>query len=314
MDHLKRIAVMQIVLLIVLSIPIFMVSADHSPTHSRWSVEIGEDGDAIESMMLTEQGTALIPVHIVNENLVSITISLNYTSPFDATVSGPESVTVEGSTNMKLEVIMRGVDIMDFEGGSEEPFEVTGTVTSRQGLPISVPGDSDSAEVEMIIPTIKRMALEVGGPAGQTDAGSEISLSVALTNEGNTQEVPYNVQLTSSCAMMRLDLYLEGLDSRYEPKETKSRVVPIEIPQDNPTETCAISVEAIIYPEGDLSVKVTLNESVDVRIKQVASGQHEDTASEITDTLSAPSLLVGIIALFASAYYRGSYAGNSLKP
>jgi hypothetical protein len=95
MDHLKRIAVMQIVLLIVLSIPIFMVSADHSPTHSRWSVEIGEDGDAIESMMLTEQGTALIPVHIVNENLVSITISLNYTSPFDATVSGPESVTVD---------------------------------------------------------------------------------------------------------------------------------------------------------------------------------------------------------------------------
>ena len=291
-----------------------MVSADHSPTHSRWSVEIGEDGDVIESMMLSEQGTALIPVHIVNENLVSITISLNYSSPFDATVSGPESVSVEGSTDMKFEVIVRGVDIMDFEGGSEEPFEVTGTVTSRQGLPISVPGDSDSAEARMIIPTIKRMSLDVQGPTGHTDAGSETSLSVALTNEGNTREDPFNVQLTSSCAMMRLDLYLEGLDSRYEPKETKSRVVPIEIPQDNPTETCTISVEAIIYPEGDLSVKVTLNESVDVKIKQVASGQQEEAVSEITDTLSAPSLLAGIIALFASAYQRGPYAGNRLKP
>lgn len=305
---------MQIILLTVLSSTISMVTADHSPTHSRWSVEIGQDGDAIESMMLTEQGTALIPVHIVNENLVSITISLNYTSPFDATVSGPESVTVEGSTDMKLELIMRGVDIMDFGGGSEGLFEVTGTVTSRQGLPISVPGDSDSADAEMIIPTVKRMDLEVEGPTGQTDAGSEISLSVSLTNEGNTQEVPFNVQLTSSCAMIILDLNLGGLDSRYEPKETKSRVVPIEIPQDNPTETCTISVEAIIYPEGDPSVKVTLSESVDVEIKQVAQGQQEDDVSEITNALSAPSLLIGIIGLFASAYYRGPHAGNSLKP
>ncbi len=311
---LSRKMVYALALILLLSNPISMVSADHSPTHSRWSVEIGEDGDVIESMMLSEQGTALIPVHIVNENLVSITISLNYSSPFDATVSGPESVSVEGSTDMKFEVIVRGVDIMDFEGGSEEPFEVTGTVTSRQGLPISVPGDSDSAEARMIIPTIKRMSLDVQGPTGHTDAGSETSLSVALTNEGNTREAPFNVQLTSSCAMMRLDLYLEGLDSRYEPKETKSRVVPIEIPQDNPTETCTISVEAIIYPEGDLSVKVTLNESVDVKIKQVASGQQEEAVSEITDTLSAPSLLAGIIALFASAYQRGPYAGNRLKP
>ena len=313
MGHLKRIGVMKITLLVFLSGSISSVVADHSPTHSRWSVEIGEDGETIESMMLTEQGTALIPVHIVNENLVSITISLNYTSPFDATVSGPESVTVEGSTDMKFEVIMRGVDIMHFEGGSEEPFEVTGTVTSRQGLPISVPGDSDSAEVEMIIPIIKRMALNLQGPTGQTDAGSEIILSTSLTNEGNTQEAPFNVQLTSSCAMMRLDIYLEGLDSRYEPQETKSRVVPIQIPQDNPTETCAISVEAIIYPEGDLSVKVVLNESVDVKIKQGVSGQQEDAVSEITDTLSAPSLVVGVIAFFASAYLRRPCIGSSRR-
>ena len=47
--------------------------ADHSPTHSRWSIEIGEDGSDIESVFLTRQGSALFPILIVNENLVSIT-------------------------------------------------------------------------------------------------------------------------------------------------------------------------------------------------------------------------------------------------
>ena len=301
MGRTKRNAVRALSLLIILSSTMSLVNGDHSPTHSRWSVEIGEDGSPIESMTLTEQGTALIPVHIVNENLVSITIELNYSAPFDATTSGPESITVDGSSDVKFDVIIRGVDILEFEGGSEEDFEVTGTVTSRQGLPVSVPGDSDSAQVEIAIPSIKKMTLETEGPGGQIDAGERISILVTLTNEGNVQQVPFNVQLTSNCELMKLDIYLDDLDSRYEPKEAKSQEVPIVIPEENPSETCTLSVEAIIYPNGDLSVKVTLNESTVVKVNGPVESELDIDVSGITDSLPAPSPLIAALALMSAA-------------
>ncbi|MBP12764.1 MAG: hypothetical protein CMA71_04425 [Euryarchaeota archaeon] len=281
-----------------------LVDGDHSPTHSRWSVEIGEDGSAIESMMLTEQGTALIPVHIVNENLVSITIELNYSAPFDATISGPESITVDGSSDVRLDVIIRGVDILEFEGGSEEDFEVTGTVTSRQGLPVSVPGDTDSAQVVISMPSIKKMTLETEGPGGQIDAGEAISILVTLTNEGNVQQVPFNVQLTSNCVLMKLDIYLDGLDSRYDPKEVKSSQVSIDVPEENPTETCTLSVEAVIYPNDDLSVKITLNESTDVMVNGPTESELDIDVSGITDSLPSPSPLFVALALLSTARLR----------
>ena len=304
MGRTKRNAVRALTLLIVLSSTMGLVDGDHSPTHSRWSVEIGEDGSAIESMMLTEQGTALIPVHIMNENLVSITIELNYSAPFDATISGPESITVDGSSDVRLDVIIRGVDILEFEGGSEEDFEVTGTVTSRQGLPVSVPGDTDSAQVVISMPSIKKMTLETEGPRGQIDAGEAISILVTLTNEGNVQQVPFNVQLTSNCVLMRLDIYLDGLDSRYDPKEVKSSQVSIDVPEENPTETCTLSVEAVIYPNDDLSVKITLNESTDVMVNGPTESELDIDVSGITDSLPSPSPLFVALALLSTARLR----------
>jgi hypothetical protein len=301
MTPLKMSVVKGILLLIIFSIPVSMVSADHSPTHSRWSIEIGEDGDVIESMMLSEQGTALIPLHIVNENLVSITIAFNYTVPFDATISGPESITVEGNSEVKLQVSLRGVDILNFVGGSEEEFEVTGTVTSRQGLPISVPGDSDSAQVEIAIPTVKKMALGVEGPIESIDAGEEASVLVTITNEGNVRLTPFNVQLTSNCAIMTIDRNLGDLDRRYEPNEAKSQEALLEIPNDNPTEICRFNVEVILYPNDDLSYKVTINESVNVKINGLIVAEQEINVSEITESLPAQTAIMSVFALFSAA-------------
>lgn len=152
MDHLKRIAVMQIVLLIVLSIPISMVAADHSPTHSRWDILIVEEEIPIEELEVTEDGEVAILVMIDNTNMISITIRLDYTVPHNADITGPAEITVQGSSIDYFEVLLSGIKTENLSDESGEVFEVQGTVTSRQGLPISVPGDIDADDVLVTIP------------------------------------------------------------------------------------------------------------------------------------------------------------------
>ena len=152
MGHLKRIAVMQIILLIVILSPISMVVADHSPTHSRWDILIVEEQIPIEELEVTEDGEVAILVMIDNTNMISITVRLDYTVPHNADLTGPAEITVQGSSIDYFEVLLSGINIENSNGETEEVFEVQGTVTSRQGLPISVPGDIDADDVLVIIP------------------------------------------------------------------------------------------------------------------------------------------------------------------
>ena len=294
---LKRVVITYVLLLMLVPEAI----ADHTPTHSRWDILIVEGDIPIEELEVTEEGEVAILVMVDNSNTISITIRLDYIVPHNADFTGPAEVTVQGTSIDYFEVILSGIDIDNSTEGTGGIFEVEGTVTSRQGLPVSVPGDSDSAQVEIAIPSIKKMTLETEGPGGQIDAGERISILVTLTNQGNVQQVPFNVQLTSNCVLMKLDIHLEGLDSRYEPKEAKSREVPIVIPEENPSETCTLSVEAIIYPNDDISDKVTLNESTVVKVNGPVESELDIDVSGITDSLPAPSPLIAALALMSAA-------------
>ena len=152
MGHLKRIAVMQIILLIVILSPISMVVADHSPTHSRWDILIVEEQIPIEELEVTEDGEVAILVMIDNTNMISITVRLDYTVPHNADLTGPAEITVQGSSIDYFEVLLSGIKTENLSDESGEVFEVQGTVTSRQGLPISVPGDIDADDVLVTIP------------------------------------------------------------------------------------------------------------------------------------------------------------------
>ena len=292
------------ILLVLASVAI----ADHSPTHSRWSVEIGEDGSDIESVLLTRQGSALFPIHIVNENLVSITISLNYTIPFDATITAPDSVTVSGSSDIELEAILRGVDVMGYEGGDTDIFEVTGTVTSRQGLPISVPGDTDSASTDAIIPQVNKMEIVLEGPNGAVLGGDEASITAIVMNEGNVDDSVSEVEVTTSCSELTIGNQASQLGSRtLKPNGVTSVEIDVIAPIDHPTKNCDIAIEATYRGEEStqrIPVCTTL-------IVQMSPQVEESTETqELVESLPAPSVLFGITALFASAYYRDPNAVN----
>jgi hypothetical protein len=145
------------------------------------------------------------------------------------------------------------------------------------------------------------MALGVEGPIESIDAGEEASVLVTITNEGNVRLTPFNVQLTSNCAIMTIDRNLGDLDRRYEPNEAKSQEALLEIPNDNPTEICRFNVEVILYPNDDLSYKVTINESVNVKINGLIVAEQEINVSEITESLPAQTAIMSVFALFSAA-------------
>ena len=139
--------------LLVLTVSSFpSATSDHSPTHSRWSIDVGTSEAIIEQMEFSSEGNLEIPVWIDNRNQISITLTLEYTIPFNADFEGPATLTLDGSSDDSITILLRGVDVENLTAMDEEVFEIVGTVTSRQGLPISVPGDSDSSSIQTIIP------------------------------------------------------------------------------------------------------------------------------------------------------------------
>lgn len=143
------------------------VTADHSPTHSRWSIDVGDEEMVIEELNFSFEGELIIPIYIDNRNQISITIQLEYTLPFNADFEGPGSIDLDGSSDQSFTVMLSGVDVQNLTAQSQEEFEVVGTVTARQGLPISVPGDSDSSMTMTTIPTIAENETEFIEPVSK---------------------------------------------------------------------------------------------------------------------------------------------------
>jgi len=172
--YLKRVVVTYILLLVLVP----EVIADHSPTHSRWDILIVEGDIPIEELEVTEEGEVAILVMVDNSNTISITIRLDYIVPHNADFAGPAEVTVQGTSIDYFEVILSGIDMDNSTGGTEGIFEVEGTVTSRQGLPISVPGDIDADDVLVTIPVVElnETESEIIGPDSTPGPGFMISV------------------------------------------------------------------------------------------------------------------------------------------
>ena len=152
--------------------------ADHTPTHSRWDILIVEGDIPIEELEVTEEGEVAILVMVDNSNTISITIRLDYIVPHNADFTGPAEVTVQGTSIDYFEVILSGIDVDNSTGEMDGIFEVEGTVTSRQGLPISVPGDSDADDVLVTIPVVELNETESEIAGSDSTPGPGFMISV----------------------------------------------------------------------------------------------------------------------------------------
>tara|TARA_B100001093_G_scaffold12503_2_gene11605 strand:- start:20777 stop:21622 length:846 start_codon:yes stop_codon:yes gene_type:complete len=278
-----------------------MVQGDHSPTHSRWSVEAGDPDGETEVLVLRDSGRLTFPLFIVNENFISITIEFEYTVPFEATVSGPESLTIEGSSSEEFNVMLSGIDPFEHTAGTTGEFEVVGTVTSRQGLPVSVPGDSDSSTIDIEIPAIHSLSLELKGPLDPIVAGQSSQLEVTLTNSGNVAERASQVTVSGNCPFITYGENVEQLTGQtIASGASLSAEIPFEVPVDHSTKVCNFAVDSFfVWGDGSLS------SSDGIRVDIVAvEVDEESTGSTVSNTLPGPGILSGIFAILLAAVGR----------
>lgn len=297
-------AIARIVLLMFFMIHVPPIYADHSPTHSRWSIEIIEDDLVIENLYVSERGYVTIPILIVNENQISITVSLNYSSPFDSTISGPESVTIGGSSNFELEVVLSEIDILEYRGGENDDFEVTGTVTSRQGLPISVPGDSDSTNVKINIPEIQSLDIYIENTEMSINSGEEITIRSTLKNTGNVEVSASEIILISDCPMLKIveqatNLILKDI----MPNEEISANNVFQSSEEQTTKTCNVKITAI-YTDSINEKRSEDNAAIFIQYIE----ETKTPVVKVTDNIPAPNILISIIAILFAALKNKPYS------
>lgn len=278
-----------------------MVYADHSPTHSRWSIETGDADGETEVLVVKENGRLTIPIFIVNENFISITIEFEYTVPFEATISAPDSLTIEGSSSEEITVMLSGIDPYEDTAGSTEEFEVVGTVTSRQGLPVSVPGDSDSSTIDVEIPSIHSLEVDVKGPSNPIEAGQSSTLEVSLSNSGNVAEQVSRVTVSGNCPLLAFTEKSPKLtDQTIASGATLRSEISFEVPVDQKTTVCNVFVDILVTWSDDSQ---SYSDNVRVNVAEMAEEEEEEGLT-VTENLPAPGALSGILVALLAAIVR----------
>ena len=91
-----------------------------------------------------------------------------------------------------------------------EEFTISATLMTRQGIPIGLPGEGQEAVGDLKIPTIYSLEVDISDPVGAMNAGSDVILTVTVTNKGNVQDKVGEVEASDNCPLLTTD---NGLDS-----------------------------------------------------------------------------------------------------
>ena len=67
--------------------------------------------------------------------------------------------------------VVSDVDVLNYAAGTNELFEVTGTVIARQGVPIALPGETASDDVQLEIPEVFNLEVRIDDPVGSDERG-----------------------------------------------------------------------------------------------------------------------------------------------
>ena len=177
------------------------------------SLELGidypQDNEDVPFSVGTNGGVS-IQFFINNEELLDIGVEFDYEIPFGGEADGPESEIIEAGENKSFTLIVSGIDVWSYAADSKEEFTISATLMTRQGIPIGLPGEGQEAVGDLKIPTIYSLEVDISDPVGAMNAGSDVILTVTVTNKGNVQDKVGEVEASDNCPLLTTD---NGLDS-----------------------------------------------------------------------------------------------------
>ena len=172
-------------------------------------IDYPQDNEDMPFSVGTDGGVS-IQFFVNNEELVDIGVEFDYEIPFGGEDDGPESETIGAGDNKSFTLTVSGIDVWSYAADSKEEFTISATLVTRQGFPIGLPGEGQEAVGELKIPTIYSLDVDISDPVGPMNAGSDVILTVTVTNRGNVQDKVGEVEVSDNCPLLTTD---NGLDS-----------------------------------------------------------------------------------------------------
>ena len=274
-----------------------------------WSVAIADEDGEIQKIMLSDRGEAIIPILIENDGLTSIQVSLDCTGPFEAQVACPSDVTVGAGQNVTVDGVISGVDVMAHPAGTTEDFQVTATVTARQGIPVAIPGDTNSDDVGIEIPAIHMLSIEIEDPLGPINAGADTILRMTLSNNGNIADRASEIEVSVDCTLITVGNQVSDLTNKeVAVGGSISANVVFEAALSHPSKYCDVEVQAISQGSGGSQ---TSSDDTRIEVQAATDDRGDDDAGKgddggetvevVTTGLPAIGLIPSIIAMFSAA-------------
>ena len=292
---------------LIVSISAITVTAQDGVTG--WSTTIADEDGEIQKIMLSNGGGAIVPILIQNDGITSIEVSLDCTGPFEAQVACPADVTVGAGQNVTVDGVISGVDVMTHPAGTTEDFQVTATVTARQGIPVALPGDTNSDDVAIEIPAIHMLSIKIDDPLGPINAGADTILRMTLSNNGNIADRASEVEVSVDCTLITVGNQISELTNKeVAVGGSISANVVFEAALSHPSKYCDVEVQAISQGSGGSQTS-----SDDTRIEVQAATDDRDnddggkgddgggTVEVVTTGLPALGVIPSIMALFSAA-------------
>ena len=280
-----------------------------APVHGQlgsWElgIEYPQDNEDVPFNVGTDGGVA-IQFFVNNEELVDIGVEFDYEIPFGGEADGPESETIGAGDNKSFTLTVSGIDVWSFAADSKEEFTISATLVTRAGLPIALPGEGQEAVGELKIPTIYSIEVGISDPVGPMNAGSDVILSVTVTNRGNVQDKVGEVEVSDNCPLLTTDNGLDSLmTSNIAPGQSVEANLIATASESHPRRNCKIEVS--VSSNGAMNsggseiaeddTTVTIEPPLAEPDEDDDPGDDSDPVEVVSSSLPAPGLVTLICA------------------
>ena len=268
-------------------------------------IDYPQDNEDVPFSVGTDGGVA-IQFFVNNEELVDIGVEFDYEIPFGGEADGPESETIGAGDNKSFTLMVSGIDVWSHAADSKEEFTISATLVSRAGLPISLPGEGQEAGGELKIPTIYSLEVDISDPIGPMNAGTDVILTVTVTNKGNVQDKAGEVEVSDNCPLLTTDNGLDSLmTSNIGPGQSTEANLIATASESHPRRNCKIEVS--ISSDGamnsggseiaDDDTTVTVEPPLDEPEENNNPDDSSDSVEVVSSSLPAPGIATLICAL-----------------
>ena len=268
-------------------------------------IDYPQDNEDVPFSVGTDGGVS-IQFFVNNEELVDIGVEFDYEIPFGGEADGPESETIGAGDNKSFTLTVSGIDVWSYAADSKKEFTISATLVTRAGLPIALPGEGQEAVGELKIPTIYSLDVDISDPVGPMNAGSDVILTVTVTNKGNVQDKVGEVEVSDNCPLLTTDNGLDSLmTSNIGAGQSAEANLIVTASESHPRRNCKIEVSvssngamnsggsAIV----DDDTSVTVEPPLDEPEENNGPGSTSDPVENVSSSLPGPGITTLICAL-----------------